>query len=179
METPQAYIVQVWSGKLPVTTESEIVVDALGSILSQKYLKSIREDGGMAYSVSTQGQTMVGDKELYLFQTVCPFTPALCDSVLFLMKQGIDEIAKDGVSESAISDVQKYELKNYQDNQRKNSYWSSMIQSYVVYGKNFHAGREKAINALSSDKIQKFVNDNLMKDNNCQTVIMLPEDMTE
>ncbi|MCQ2146662.1 MAG: insulinase family protein [Bacteroidales bacterium] len=179
METPQAYIVQVWSGKIPVTPESEVVVDAVGSILSQKYLKSIREDGGMAYSVSTQGQTMLGDKELYLFQTVCPFTPALCDSVLFLMKQGIDEIAKDGVSEAEISDVQKFELKDFQDNQRKNAYWSSMIQSFVVYGKDFNSGRENAINALSSDSIKKFVNDHLVKDNNCQTVIMLPEDMTE
>jgi len=179
METPQAYIVQVYSGVDPYSVKEDEIITALGNILTKRYLKSIREDGGLSYSVQTAASTDFGDRDSYLFQTVCPFTPSECDLVLSLMDKEIDDIAANGVTEAELDEVRKYEDKNYTDYQRNNSYWLSKMRSYVSWGVDDWTGRKEAINSVTSDEIKNFVKDVLKKQNNKMTVIMLPEDMTE
>ena len=49
MESPKATIRVVWTGEVKYDVKTAAVVNALGEILSQRYLKSIREEGSMAY----------------------------------------------------------------------------------------------------------------------------------
>lgn len=179
METPQANIVQIWKGALPYNLKNEVVVGALGDILTQRYLKSIREEGGMAYSVGAGAQASWGIREDYTLQIYCPVKPALRDSALLLMKQGIEDIAQNGVTEEELNKVKEFELKDYADSQKKNSYWAGLIAAKTQWGKDIRTNKEAIIKALSSNDIKQFVNKYLLKQNNCVTVTMLPADMTE
>ena len=179
METPQAYIVQLWSGVLPFSQKNLQVVNAVGSILDQRYLKSIREDGGMAYSVSAQGSTSFGSREDYMIQVICPFTPALCDEVLGLMEKGVKDIAADGVTEEELGKVRSFVAKQREDNFRKNSYWQNAITSKVLWGYDTHTGAVETVQSITSDDLKDFVNNVLLKQNNRTTIVMLPEDLTE
>lgn len=179
METPQAIIVQYWSGDQKYSLKSAAVLNALGSILTQRYLKSIREDGGMAYSVGASGQASYGLEEEYALQIYCPVKPALRDSALLLMEQGILDIARDGVTEEELDKVKKFELKEYADNQRKNAYWQGLIVAQTQWKKDEQTGYEDVINKLSSKDIQDFVKNVLLKQKNRVTVSMLPEDFSE
>ena len=179
METPQAIIVQMYQGKTPYSMKEAAVVNALGAVLTQRYLKSIREDAGIAYSVSTDGQADFGKYDSYQIITQCPVKPAKLDSALLLMKQGINDIATKGVTADELSKVITFELKDYADNQKKNEYWHGLIMQKTLWGKDLRTNYEATLKSITPKDIQDFVNNVLLKQNNCITVSMRPTDMTE
>ena len=155
------------------------MVNALGAVLTQRYLKSIREDAGIAYSVGTDGSASYGVSDRYSLVTQCPVKPAQLDSALLLMKQGIEDIAKNGVTADELEKVLAFELKDYADNQKKNGYWMNLITEKVVWNKDFRTNYEATLKSITSKDIQDFVNNVVLKQNNCITVSMRPTDMTE
>jgi zinc protease len=90
------------------------------------------------------------------------------------MKQGIEEIAQNGVTEDELSKVKAYKLKSFKDNQTKNEYWQSLILAKTNYGKDQSENYEELVKNISSKDIQKFVKKYLLKQNNCASIIMLP-----
>lgn len=179
MEVPQGNLIQVWSGELDYSMKNAVVLNALGQILTQRYLKSIREDGGLAYSVQAMGQADTGVRDEYAVQIVCPVKPAQADSALLLMQQGIDDIAKSGVTAEELDKVKKYELKEYANQQIQNGYWQGLVISQTRWGYDAHTGYEEVVNNLTSADIQNFVRNVLLKHHNRITVTMLPESLEE
>ncbi len=179
METPQAVVVQIYTGKNPYSMKEAAVVNALGAVLTQRYLKSIREDAGIAYSVGTDGSASYGVNDRYTLVTQCPVKPAQLDSALLLMKQGIDDIAKNGVTADELEKVLAFELKDNADNQKKNGYWMNLITEKVIWNKDLRTNYEATLKSITSKDIQDFVNNVVLKQNNCITVSMRPTDMTE
>ena len=179
METPQATLVQIWTGTNPYSMKEAAVVNALGEILTQRYLKSIREDAGIAYSVGASAAAQYGARDAYLMQIYCPVKPAQLDSALLLMKQGIDDIAANGVTAEELDKVKQFELKDYADSQKKNGYWMGLIYAQTLWNKDERTGYEDTIQKLTSKDIQDFVKNVLLKQNNCVTVSIRPTDMTE
>lgn len=179
METPQAYFWQYWHGERQFSEKGQITANCFGSIISMRYLKKIREEAGFAYSVSASAGMGRGVKEGFMFEIQCPFTPAKCDSVVMLVRECIDDIAKNGVTDNELSDFKQYQLKNHADAQRQNGYWNSLIVNKMTWNIDQHTDFENRINSITSDDIKAFVNDNVLKANNCITVIILPEDLTE
>lgn len=176
METPKASIIQVWNGQYPWTVKNAAVVSALGNVLSERYLKSIREDASLAYSVGANAGLMYGILDEYVMQIYCPVKPEGRDEALKLMKQGLEDIAANGVKPEELAKVKEFELKDYADSQKKNNYWQDLVLSKLLWNKDQQAGYEDAIKNLSSADIQMFVKDVLLKQNNCVTVSMLPEE---
>ncbi len=179
METPQAVVVQIYTGKNPYSMKEAAVVNALGAVLTQRYLKSIREDAGIAYSVGTDGSASYGVNDRYTLVTQCPVKPAQLDSALLLMKQGIEDIAKNGVTADELEKVLAFELKDNADNQKKNGYWMNLITEKVIWNKDLRTNYESTLKSITSKDIQDFVNNVVLKQNNCITVSMRPTDMTE
>lgn len=179
METPKGNIVQLWHGPVAFTAKNAEVVNALGEILSQRLLKSIREDAGIAYSCGAMASASYGHKDEYTLQIYCPVQPAKADSALLLMRQGIEEIAKNGVTEEELNKVKEFELKEYADNQKDNGYWQGLIQNKVLWNVDRRAGREDAIKSVTTADVQAFCRDILLKQNNCGTVVMLPASLEE
>ena len=179
METPQAYAIQMWSGNTTYTVKNDVVVNFLASILDMRYTHTIREEAGISYTVSVSGSVSSDKNDSYLLQIVSPFRPAQSDSLLLLMRESIDDIAKNGVTTEEIENVRKFELKDYADSQRKNNYWQSVVVSKTFTGIDVRTGYEEALQSVTSDDIKDFVNNVMLRDNNCATVIMLPESFEE
>ncbi len=179
METPQATAVQIWNGKMPHTLKNAAIVSTFGEILTQRYLKSIREDAGLTYSVNASASLNYGTRDAYTLQIYCPMKPAAKDSVLLLVAQGIEEIAKNGVTAEELDKVKAFKSKEYEEAQKKNGYWQSAIVEKVRWNKDRRNGYLEAVNSVTSKDIQKFVKKFLLKHNNRVTITMLPEDMAE
>lgn len=174
METPQAYMLQVWHGEMPYTLKNSAVVNAFGDVLSKRLLKSIREDGGMAYSVNANGQLDKDNDERYHVHIVCPFTPEKADSVLYLIDLGINEILEKGVTPEELDEIKKFELKEFTEAQRNNGYWQSAIMVKNNWNVDIRSQYEAVIKNLTSKDIQDFIR--IMKSQkNRSTVIMLPD----
>ncbi len=179
METPQSYIIQMWMGDVPYTMKESLVVDALGEILTQRYLKSIREEGSMAYSVFAGADVSYGVKDRYTVQVVCPVKPAKADSALLLMRKGITDIAANGVTAEELSKVVENKVKKFAEAEKDNNYWEGLIKSYVNWGKDERTNYVETYKSVTSDDIRNFVNNVLLKQMNCSTVLMLPDDFKE
>ena len=179
METPQANIVQFWHGDIAWNAKNRVVLDALGEILSQRYLKSIREEGGMSYSVGANGAVRGGFHPEYLLQIYCPVQPAKMDSALYLMEVGIREIAEGGVTAEELGKWREFAIKDYNDGLRKNGYWHGLIQNQILWGRNSQAGYLEALEGVTSEDIQAFVKNVFLRDKNRAIITMLPADFTE
>ena len=179
METPKGNIIQVIWGENPYTMKESATVDALGEVLTQRYLKSIREEGSMAYSVGAQGEASYGSKDEYLIYVSCPVKPAKADSALYLIDLGLKEVAKNGCTKEELDKIKQFNLKNYADNQKVNSYWANLIRSKTLWNKDLHTGYEAVINGLSSDDLKNFVNNVVLKKLNRLTITMLPASLKE
>ena len=179
METPQANIIVFWNGEAEYTMKQSLVVSALGNVLSERYLKTIREDGGMSYSVGAYADLSFGLHDQYIMQVYCPVKPAMMDEALALMQKGIEEIAKDGVTEEELKKFKEFELKEYADQQRSNNYWQELITSKVNFGKDLQTGYEECVKSLTSDDVKAFVNDVLLKQFNRAIITILPTDFSE
>ena len=179
METPQAYMLVMLSGKTEYSLKQSAIVSTLGDVLSQRYLKSIREDAGYAYAVQAMGMLMHHPNPYYLMQIVCPFKPAACDSVLTLINADLQDIADNGVTAEELDKVVKFELKTYADNQKKNGYWQSLITEKICWGVDNYEGYEKTVSSVTSDDLKDFVRNRILKEGNRVEVVMLPTDLTE
>lgn len=179
METPQAQLVQIWNGTAPYSLKRAIVANTLGQILTQRYIKSIREDAGLAYSVSAAASATYFPRESWSVQIFCPFKPAKLDSVLLLMQQSIDDIAKNGVTTDELDKVVQYELKEYANNQKVNDYWQNLIHEKTLWNKDSHTGYEADVKSVTSKDIRDFVNDFILKQGNCATISIRPTDFNE
>lgn len=179
METPQCNLVQFWGGALPYSMKNEALVDMLGQILSQRYLKTIREEHSFAYSVNASGELSFGNEERYDLTIYAPVKPASIDSTLMLIRVELDNIAKNGVQADEMDKVVQYNLKSYVDGQRSNAYWNSIIANKNKYKKDLFTGYEAALRSVTAADIQAFVRDVVLKQNNCQTIIMQPADFKE
>ncbi|MCF0196770.1 MAG: insulinase family protein, partial [Bacteroidaceae bacterium] len=178
METPQARVMEFWHGTYPHNIPNELAVDALGAILSQRYLKSIREDAGIAYSVGASGDLTYEVRDEYTMQISCPVKPAQMQEALRLMKVDLEDIAANGVKEEELAKVREFKLKTYADSQKKNGYWHSLIVESTLWDKDGQTGYEEAVKTLSSEQIQKFAK-HMIQEGNCRIIGILPTDMTE
>ena len=88
-------------------------------------------------------------------------------------------IAKNGVTADELEKVVAFELKDYADSQKKNGYWLNLITEKVIWNKDLYTNYEATLKSVTSKDIQDFVNNVLLKQNNCITVSMRPTDMTE
>lgn len=179
METPKSYIYQVWSGPNKYTMKDAAVADMLGQILDQRYLKSIREEGSMAYSVGASVDLSYQGGERYTAMVQVPCKPAKIDSALILLDQGIQEIAKDGVTKEEMDKVLQYNLKTYTDVQRSNDYWEGLITAKNYWNRDNHTGYEAVLRSVTSDDVRNFVKNVLLKQRNLRTIIMQPADFKE
>lgn len=178
METPQANLIEFWHGKFPYSTANALAVDALGEILTQRYLKSIREDAGISYSVGARASLSYGLDDEYVMQIYCPVKPESMNEALRLMKVDLEDVAANGVKDEELNKVKEFKLKTYADNQKKNGYWQSLILAKNNWDKDNQAGYEEAVKALSSDQVKAFAK-HLIKEGNCRVVGILPTSTEE
>ena len=129
----------------------------------------------MAYSVGADASLDYGVRNTYSMQVYAPFTPEKCDSVLLLMKEGLHELAKNGVRSDELEEVKRFEIKQYEEQQRNNDYWQALIVQKNMWNKDNRAGYLEAIKSLTSADVQRFANKVLLRDGNCATIIMLPK----
>ncbi|MBO7477937.1 MAG: insulinase family protein [Salinivirgaceae bacterium] len=179
METPQAWFYQFWHGAHQYNLKEAVTASAYGSILRQRYTKTIREEKGFAYSVSASAALGRGVKDGLSVEIYCPFTPAKCDSVVMLVRQSIDDIAANGVTSEELTSFKLFQQKQYDNNQRQNGYWAGLMEDKIEWDIDGQTEFVSILEKLSSDDIRNYVKDVVLKANNCITIIMLPEDFTE
>jgi len=90
-------------------------------------------------------------------------------------QQNVNVQNAQAVYNNALAEVKRFEIKQYEEQQRNNSYWQGLMQQQNRWNKDNRAGYLEAIQSLTSADVQRFANKVLLRDGNCATIIMLPK----
>lgn len=179
METPKANIVILYHGNHPYSLKEAQIVNAFGSVLDDRVLQSVREKANIAYSTQADANASYGFHPQYYVQLYCPVKPANVDQALQLMNEAIKEIAEKGVTNEELDKVKKFEIKEYQESQKNNGYWQGLISAKTFWNQDERTGYEAAVNGVTSQDIQNFAKNVLLKQNNKISIIMMPASLKE
>ncbi len=176
MEQPQAFVLSCWHGACKDDLRTNLSAEMLGQVLSMRYLEVIREEMGAAYSVGAGGKVDRNSKEKpeYTLQIVAPVKPEKCDSVLLILKEELQQVAERGVEDKYLTKVKEYMLKTFKESERQNAVWMNRISYADRYGVDTYTGYGQAVEAVTSADLAAFAR-RILKDNNCSTVVMMPE----
>ena len=178
MQTPMSTVAQVWSAPLAYTAERQAALDAISYILDIRYTNSLREDEGGTYGASSQGMIQRRPTEQVIIQVVFACRPSLCDKLRSLAIEGIRDLAANGPTDDEVNSAVLNLKKNLPESRVSNSYWRSRIKDYLDYGKDGDAAREAALNSLTKESIQKFLQEILAADNLAE-IVMKPANTAE
>ncbi len=178
MQTPMSTVVQAWTAPLAYTAERQAALDAINYILDIRYTNSLREDEGGTYGASSQGMIQRRPTEQVIIQVVFACRPSLCDKLRSLAIDGIRDLAANGPTDDEVNSAVLNLKKNLPENRVSNSYWRGRIEDYLIYGQDGDAAREAAINSLTKESIQKFLQEILAADNLAE-IVMKPANTAE
>ncbi len=176
METPKANARMYWyNTAVPYTMDNNLKASVAGQVLSKIYLQKIREEESAAYSAGAAGyQQLTGDRPNVAIIGYCPMKPEKSDVALSLMRQGIQDVAK-SVDETTLQEIKELTAKEFNKNQRENSYWLNMLTMYVERGIDMNTGYLETLNGITTSSVSKFVKDVILAGDSVE-VIMLPEE---
>ena len=156
MEVPTSTCVFVNSGKTGLDLRSQLLMTVATQALSIDLLSEIREKEGGTYSINAAGQ-MIDALKTGLVQVVYQTSPdrvaELDEKVLAL----VDKFIADGPSEENVAKVKEYLVKNYQENQRENSYWGSVLLKYLTTGVDANTTYESVLDSITPADCSKFL----------------------
>ena len=171
METPMATVAMIVSGKEKYNLKNDLALDMLVQTLNIIFTEEIREKEGGTYGVSVASDFSMIPKPQQILQIVYQTDP---DKYEYLNKRIIellDDYAKNGPDEEVLSKVKEYLLKNYAENQRDNSYFSSILRAYLEDGIDFDTDYRKTVEGMTTADVAKALK-KLMKQGNFKTVVM-------
>ncbi len=173
MENPAATVYVIYSGKEKYSLRKEIMMSMFEQIMDIVYTETIREEEGGTYGVGTSAGISSMNNEwsfLFGFDTNVEQQARLTDRA----KAELMKVANNGVREKDFNKVKEYMLKEYDNNQRENSYWSSVLRNHAM-GVNIETGYRKALETITSAELDNFIHSLFNNNDNRVEVIMSGE----
>lgn len=176
METPMAYLVEMWHGTVEGTIADRTTAMVLSSLLTMEYLRTVREEYSFAYTINTAVDVREVPQTELLLITQAPFKPEKTDSVLKLVDDGLKRMSEEGPTEEQLAKVKEQILKDYDVQLRRNSFWEGLETAHILYGTDRFTGLRESIAALSTDQVRKFAKKVVIGSKNRYDFILQPEE---
>lgn len=173
METPKTTVVMVISGDTEYSNENNVISSATNYILDLIYTKTIREEEGGTYGVSSQGSISPLPKDEYTLQIAFDTDPEKVEKLITLAEEGLKSLATDGPTQEQVNMVKENYLKNISEKRINNMYWAGSIIIFEKYGIDRDSNYEEVVNGLTPEKIKNFVK-NILDQGNEAKFIMTP-----
>jgi zinc protease len=162
-----------YNASMPYNMANRITVTAIGSILSIRYLESIREKEGGSYGVGVRGSmtnTPVDEANLLMqFDT----DPLKQDKLIKIIYSEIDEIIAKGPRADDFQKVKENMLKKYSEDVAQNNWWSGALKRYYQDKLNLVTDYKAAVEAMTPEAVQKTLK-NIVSQGNVFEVVMKP-----
>ncbi|MBR3906867.1 MAG: insulinase family protein [Bacteroidaceae bacterium] len=157
METPKSTVLQVYSAKVPATTENEVLLSAAKYYLDMVYVETLRESEGGTYGASVADVIMREPKEKAILQVAFETNPESAKKLSELAIAGMYSLLEEGISADKLDMIVKNMKKNIPQRRIENSYWLSNLQKYAEYGFDYDAEYEAAVNAITSEAVVNLI----------------------
>ena len=171
--TPKASLRITFSCPCKFSLRNQVVAGMLGQLLTMEYNRTIREEAGAAYSISTGGSQT--DYPTALASVSVSFTtaPEQYQTAIRLVDEGLTRLATDGPSEAALGNVRSYLLKSFESNRKQMEYGLFHMNYMHDYGVNYTIEYPRMVSDVSAADIRKLARQ-LLRSGNRIEVVMLP-----
>ena len=172
-KTPRTSIYINYNGVSSFSADDRILGAALRHVLELRYIESIREDEGGAYSVRVQYNLnklpVPGFSMIVSFET----DPIKADKLIGSVHREVKKMVEKGPSEADLQKAKEYFLKQRQEDMKENSWWLSRMDDYYFYNLDFLTGYDDKVKALNVQSVHDYAKKVLTQGNVLQ-VIMRP-----
>ena len=163
----------LYSGTMPYNVQTRTSMTAIGSILSMRYLESIREKEGGSYGVGVRGamnNLPVNEATLLMqFDT----DPEKQEKLMGIIHAEVTEIVNNGPRHDDLQKVKENMLKKINEDLAENGWWEAAIVRYYQDGLNMLTDYKPSVEALSPQLIQETLK-NLTDQGDVLEVVMMP-----
>jgi len=173
MKTPKASVSISYTGTVDYTLENKVIVDVIKSVLNNRYIEEIREKEGASYGVGVR----LGIKKFPIPSFTANFVfdtdPTRKDKMIEIIHNEVKSIMTQGPSEENLNKAKEFMLKSYEQNQRENSYWSSIIREKYENNLDANSNYKELVNSVTIEKV-KAMAEKLFGQGNIVEVVMSP-----
>ena len=173
MEIKKASNLILYTASMPYNITNRTTLTAIGSILSMRYLESIREKEGGSYGVGVRGSMSdipVSEAVLMMQFDTDPDKQA---KLMGIIHSEVDEIVANGPKPEDLQKVKENMLKKYSEDIAENSWWKSAIVRYYQDNINLVDDYKPSIEALNAESIQQTLKQ-IINQGNIIEVVMKP-----
>lgn len=175
LQTQKSSIYIAYTGDVDYTLENLVAVDVIGSILRIRYTEEIREKEGATYGVSVRANAKKFPVPSFSAAINFDTDPKLKDKMIGIVYNEIKSMMTDGPSDVNIGKAKEFLLKQYDQNQRENSYWSNAIRAKYVNGIDINSKYLEVVNGLTPAKV-KAIAEKMFGQGNIVEVVMSPKE---
>ncbi len=173
MEQPKVSVFFGYSGDAEYSMKSIITAKYLSAALSNRYLKSIREEKGGTYGVSSRVSLTPRLKE-YMVEIAFDTNEQMADELAAIIVAEIEKIAAEGPLAEDLEKAREFENKNFSKAKEQNDWWAQTIYYHYKYGINHVEEYLPAVNSVSAADVQALAK-KILDDGNLVKVVMRPE----
>ena len=156
-DSPQAISTLVWIAPVEYTLENNVKADAIGQVLMQNYLQTIREEESAAYTCVGQGNIdLRGAQPLVRIFGVSQGNPEKNARALELLYKGFNDNMKK-MDLDALGKVTEYMLKQADVDAKSNKAWVNVLTIWKDRGVDMLTNYKNVVQALTAKDLQKFM----------------------
>lgn len=173
METPKTSVCNIYSRTLHYDQKNRIVLNIFNQILDLVFTRTIREEEGGTYGVSSNidmSRIPLGQTTLTMSYTT---DSSKVENLNKIASQEIYKIAQNGPETSDFNKAIEFIKKNHADRIKTNNYWLSIINTYSFYNEDNYTTYLDTVNTISTDDVRKIAK-KLLDQKNYKEVIMYP-----
>ena len=165
--------IQYTSYDIPYTLANELNMEMIGRILSTRYLESIREREGGSYGVGCAGGLNVYPVPTAYLLMQFDTDPEKQTKLMSIIHEEVNTIIENGPLAKDLNKEKESMLKDFQEDLEKNSYWDTALYMYYMYGINYIADYQAAVEKITAETVQSTLKQ-LVASGNMFEVVMLP-----
>jgi zinc protease len=170
-KTPRTSVYVNYSGTGSFTVDDRILGAALRHVLELRYVESIREDEGGAYSIRVQYNVnkfpVPGFNLIVSFET----DPVKADKLIGIVHREIKKMVENGPTETDLQKAREYFLKQRQEDMKENSWWIGRMDDFYFYNLDYVSGYDAKVNALTTQSLHDYARKVLTQGNVVQVVM--------
>lgn len=175
-DQPKASIFVYYNNDVKYNVKNDLYMTVLSDVMTLVYTEKVREDEGGTYGVYVNGSISAIPKENGEFMIVFDTEPAKKDKLMEIVYRELDNVINNGPAEADLAKVKENLLKKHNELLKENKYWSSVIQTQLLRGLDFHTDHVKEINAITGSNIKDFAKKFFEANNKAEVMMISPEE---
>ncbi len=156
MSTPQTQVAIVESGDIEYTPKNAMLASIAGQILTNRLIKTVREEMGAVYSISASGSLDRSGLNPASIMSEFPMKPEMKEEVLAFIKGQFKDM-ETNIAAAELNPAKEYMVKAFTTNKELNGPWLSAIVGTLSNGVDTFNGNVDVVNSITPQDVMDFM----------------------